>query len=248
MSNTILTNEILRTKPCRTSSSQQNFRNQTNYPVAERGTVKKKPQKMAAPHQKAQCVSCVIETKSDMQNQWNYRMKYGRDPLLCPSIHSWHKKFMEKGILLGKGRNGWPRTSAENISHVRQVFLWSPTKSIHTAARQWQMLRSTVQKVLHKNLQLYAYKVQLLQAFEPNDKPKQKEFAVNMLEWISEDETFLTWVCFSDEATFHVSGKLNTYNVRIWGSEQSHVTRELCQDSPKVKAKYHWCHCLHWWC
>ena len=32
---------------------------------------------------------------------------------------------------------------------------------------------------------------------------QDEKFAVNMLERISEDETFLTRVCFSDEATFH---------------------------------------------
>jgi hypothetical protein len=59
-----------------------------------------------------------------------------------------------------------------------------------------------------------------------------------MLERMSEDETFLNGVCFSHEATFHVSGKLNTHNVRIWGLENPHVTRELQRDSPKVNV---WC-------
>ena len=36
--------------------------------------------------------------------------------------------------------------------------------------------------------------------------PKRKEFAVNMLQRIFEDEAFLKLVCFSDEATFHVKG------------------------------------------
>ena len=38
--------------------------------------------------------------------------------------------------------------------------------------------------------------------------------------------------------TFHVSGKLNKHNVRIWGSEHPHVIRELQRDSPKVNV---WC-------
>ena len=37
-----------------------------------------------------------------------------------------------------------------------------------------------------------------------------------MLQRISEDKAFLKRVFFSDEATFHVSGKLNKHNVRIW--------------------------------
>ena len=53
-----------------------------------------------------------------------------------------------------------------------------------------------------------------------------------------EDEAFLKRVCFSDEATFHLSGKLNKHNVRIWGSENPHASRELQRDSPKVNV---WC-------
>ena len=80
--------------------------------------------------------------------------------------------------------------------------------------------------------------MQMLQRLQPNDKPKRKEFADNMLHRISEDEEFLKRICFSDEATFHVSGKLNKHNVRIWGSEHTHEIRELERDSPKVNV---WC-------
>jgi hypothetical protein len=47
---------------------------------------------------------------------------------------------------------------------------------------------------------------------------------------------------FSDEATFHVSGKINKQNVHIWGSEHPHATVEHIRDSPKVNV---WCGLLH---
>ena len=128
---------------------------------------------------------------------------------------------METGTVFDTRRNGRPRTSDENIERVRQAFQRSPMKSIRTTARQSELPRSAVHKVLHKNLRLYAYKVQMLQVLQPNDMPRRKEFAMNMQQRISEDEAFLKRVCFSDEATFHVSGKLNKHNVRIWGSVRS---------------------------
>ena len=167
------------------------------------------PHKMTTPQEKAQCVSWFIETKSDVQTQRNYRIKYGRDPPSCPSICLWHKKFMETGTVFDTRRSGQPRTSEENIERVRQVFQHSPMKSIRTAARQLELTHSTVHKVLHKNLRLYAYKVQMLQALKTNYMPRRKEFAVNILQRISEDEAFLKRVCFSDEATIHVSDKHN---------------------------------------
>ena len=121
---------------------------------------------------------------------------------------------METGTVFDTRGSGRPRTSEQNIERVRQAFQRSPMKSIRIAARQLELPLSTVHKVLHKNSRLYAYKVQMLQALQANDMPRQKEFAVNMLRQISEDEAFLKRVCFSDETTFHVSGKLNKHNVR----------------------------------
>ena len=75
---------------------------------------------------------------------------------------------MDTGTVFDTRRSGRPRTSEENIERVRQAFQRSPMKSIRTAARQLELPRSTVHKVLHKNLRLYAYKVQMLKAFQPS--------------------------------------------------------------------------------
>ena len=66
-------------------------------------------------------------------------------------------------------------------------------KSIHTAARKLELLSTTVHEVLRrKRLRLYAYKVQMLEKLQPNDKPKRKEFAESMLQQISGDKELLT--------------------------------------------------------
>ena len=48
------------------------------------------------------------------------------------------------------------------------------------------------------------------------------------------DDGLLAKIIFSDEATFHLSGKVNGYNVRIWGSENPQATLEVERDSPKL--------------
>ena len=60
---------------------------------------------MVTPEEKAQSVSWLIETKSDVQTQGRYRTKYGKDPPSCSSIHRWHKKFMETGSVLDAVRS-----------------------------------------------------------------------------------------------------------------------------------------------
>ena len=48
------------------------------------------------------------------------------------------------------------------------------------------------------------------------------------------DNTFSERIVFSDEATFHLSGKVNKQNVRIWGLQNPHAHIEHVRDSPKV--------------
>ena len=117
-----------------------------------------------------------------------------------------------------------------------------PRKSIREASTKLQIPRSTIHKVLHRNLRLYAYKVQLLQALKPEDKPRRNKFALTMLNRLDSDPGFLKCVCFSDESTFHVSGLLKRQNLRIWGSENPHDTCELKRDSPKIDV---WCGLMH---
>ena len=49
-----------------------------------------------------------------------------------------------------------------------------------------------------------------------------------------EDDTFLSCLIFSDEATFHISGKVNRQNVHIWGLQNPQEALEHERDSQKV--------------
>ena len=107
--------------------------------------------KMSNPQEKAQCVSWFIETKSDIQAQRNFGRKYGRKPPARPAIRAWHKKFMETGCVLQRKGPGRPQIS-EEIESVRVTCTRSPRKSVREASTQLQIPRSTIHKVLHRNL------------------------------------------------------------------------------------------------
>ena len=77
---------------------------------------------------------------------------------------------------------------------------------------------------------------------KPNDRPKRKAFALEMLNHLEDDEDDLKKVIFTDEACFHASWKVNRHNVSIWGSENPHMVMEHIRDSPKVNV---WCGLLH---
>ena len=148
---------------------------------------------------------------------------------------------MKTGSVLQRKGAGRPQISEETES-VRVAHTRKPRKSIRGASTQLQIRRSTIHKVFHRNLQLYAYKVHLLQTLKPEDKPRRKEFAVTMLDRLDSDPGFLKRVCFSDESTFHVFGLPNRHNLRIWDLENPHDTCELEWDSPKLNM---WCGIMH---
>jgi len=48
------------------------------------------------------------------------------------------------------------------------------------------------------------------------------------------EDGFAENLVFCEEATFHMCGKVNRHNVRIWSTGNPHATIEYIRDSPKV--------------
>jgi hypothetical protein len=60
-----------------------------------------------------------------------------------------------------------------------------------------------------------------------------------MLDRTDRDADFMKKkIMFSDEAKFHVSGKVHRHNVKIWRTENPHTVRQHICESPKIKV---WC-------
>lgn len=76
------------------------------------------------------------------------------------------------------------------------------------------MLRATVLRILHKRLNLQAYKVQMLQASQQDDLPYLLNFAMEMLQCIDSDADFLLRLLYTDETTFNLSGNINYHNMK----------------------------------
>ncbi|GBM64477.1 hypothetical protein AVEN_194235-1 [Araneus ventricosus] len=137
--------------------------------------------------------------------------------------------FKKTGSVTDLPRSGRLSVSEATFELVRQSFQRSPTKSTYLASRELQIPQTNLVRVLHKRLRLHAYKVQIIQDLKPNDCPMNR---------IDVENDYLNRICFSEESTFHVSGTVNMHNVRIWGSENPHVSAQLQRDSPKVNV---WC-------
>lgn len=185
--------------------------------------------------ERARCVLLYHETNSATAVQRRFRTEYQKEPPSRPTIYSWHKNFIETGCAVVHSKSpGRPGVSNAVVEQIRETFVRSPRKSTNRASRESGIPQPTVWKVLRKRLHLRPYKLTMVQQISDLDKVARSEFCVEMFERIEADETFLKKIIFSDESTFHVNGKVNTRNCRIWGSEKPHVIIEHVRDSPKV--------------
>jgi hypothetical protein len=117
------------------------------------------------------------------------------------------------------GWSGWQwNVAAMTYSSFRECLIqvWRSSRELGDISHM------TVWRVLHKRLSFQPYKFQLLQESKPNDWPHQRNFCTDMLNCLKQDNLFLDKIVLSDEAAFHLSGKVNHNNLIIWGSQNPH--------------------------
>ncbi|PNF41765.1 hypothetical protein B7P43_G03447 [Cryptotermes secundus] len=116
------------------------------------------------------------------------------------------------------------------MTRVRETYTRSAKKSTTHASLELQVPQKTVWNILRKRLLMFPYRLQLLQNLPENDKTPRHSFCMDMQQ---QNEGV-----FGDESTFHISGTMNKYNLRIWGTENPTAVVERVRDSPKVNVFY----------
>ena len=76
--------------------------------------------------------------------------------------------------------------------------------------------QSTLWNILHKDLDMYPYKIQLVQELQPQDHGFRRSFVDWALENLAADPYFYRKIVFSDEAHFSLNEFVNKQNCRIW--------------------------------
>ena len=76
---------------------------------------------------------------------------------------------------------------------------------------------TTVLKILPEN-KMILYHLRRAQELQPEDYPHGKTFSESYLQQIAVDNTFATFVLFTDEATFTKEGPFNKHNAHVRAS------------------------------
>ena len=117
------------------------------------------------------------------------------------------KKVKEIGILIDKPKREKPKTvrTPENIAAVAESVYEAPSTSIHRRSQQFNISETSLRRILHEDLGMKPYQVQLVQELKPIDYSMR------------------FGIIFSDEAHFDLGGYVNKQNCRIWGAENTHA-------------------------
>jgi transposase len=141
-------------------------------------------------------------------------------------------RFKETGRVDDLPRCGRPVTATTEASStaVLATISRSPKKSIRKLSQETGISRASISRILHQN-NFLPYKVHLTQELHGDDMDRRMQFC----EWFKQQEDPSTWIIFSDEAIFHLSGHVNRHNARYWADENPHwMDAAHIQSDPRV--------------
>ena len=132
------------------------------------------------------------------------------------------KKVKETGILIDKPKREKSKTvrELENIAAVAESLSEALSISIHCRSQQLNISEMLLRCILHKDLVMTSYKIQLVQELKPIHHPLCFRFAKWDCNRLPEDADFgkkkkNVRNIFSDEAHFDLGGYVHKQNCRI---------------------------------
>ncbi|GFS30727.1 histone-lysine N-methyltransferase SETMAR, partial [Trichonephila inaurata madagascariensis] len=92
--------------------------------------------------------------------------------------------------------------SVENIADVETSVANDPNQSIPQRSQELGIAKTTLWRILLKDLTLHPYKIRLTQELKPMDHSKRRTFSDWALEKMRQDDQFHRKIIFSNEAHF----------------------------------------------
>lgn len=175
-----------------------------------------------------------------VQRAFRTRFNVGRHGVVPTrkTIMRWVTAFRTTGNIMNKKLPGPTRTvtTPENTERVRAAVIDSPGRSVRKQAQALQMKRTSLRRIIKRELHFHPYKLAIVQQLQPNDYRQRSSFALEMLSLFEVNEDMV--LLMSDEAHFHLNGYVNRQNCRYYAAENPQRLHERPLHSPKVTV---WC-------
>jgi hypothetical protein len=165
-----------------------------------------------------------------------FTSKFNKDPPPARTLRDWKERFMSTLSVLPRPRIGDHsdrRLSDEKRAAIIGAFGDCPTTSQRKVGQAVGVSLSSVNRVL-KAEGMKAWKFVRVQELLQTDKPSRMTFCGIILEKQERDVNFISNLVFSDEATFHLNGSVNTHNQFIYSTDNPHAVLEEPMKSPAV--------------
>ena len=188
--------------------------------------------------QKVFIIKRFYETKSvatvicDFAKEFKLKGR-GKAVLKRNAVERLVKKFETKLTLKDEPRSGVAYQTGKNqkIQVLKEKIKTDPAITVRRCRAETGYSVGIVHRYLKSELKLHSYKLQLYHKMKPEDFGKRVQYATACL---AKEPDFLKKVVFSDEATFHLCGKVSKHNARIWGTERPTTFLEHERNSPKI--------------
>eukprot|EP00095_Tigriopus_kingsejongensis_P001469 maker-scaffold288_size220435-snap-gene-1.21 protein:Tk01469 transcript:maker-scaffold288_size220435-snap-gene-1.21-mRNA-1 annotation:"hypothetical protein Y032_0322g2447" len=122
-------------------------------------------------------------------------------------------------------RPGSGKTRSVRSKHLIKVVankvMRNPTRSMNKMAKEHNLSRKTLQRIVKENLGLDPFKIQRRQLLSKAPKEKRLSRSKLLKSWIAQNPAVV--IIYSDEKLFDVSRKFNKQNTRVLGKELSEV-------------------------
>ncbi|GBO07747.1 hypothetical protein AVEN_198583-1 [Araneus ventricosus] len=108
--------------------------------------------------------------------------------------------------------NAGPRltvVTSENFAEVSGIVQQNPRNTDRRIASETGLKRSSSQKILRNSLRMFPYKTQSHKAIPIKAMRQRFDFANEILTIIDNERFDVGFICFTDEAHFHLNGCVN---------------------------------------
>jgi hypothetical protein len=121
---------------------------------------------------------------------------------------------------------------------VREAIERSPHRSARRHSASLGLSEASIQRILHKDLHFFPYKIQVTHALHERDYVNRVNFCQTSLRLINQNQELVNNLLMSDEAHFHLSGFGNKQNYHYWSATNPTKLHERPLNSSKVTV---WC-------
>ena len=165
----------------------------------------------------------LLKFPISIQRSWKTEFK--TEPPTSKTIKFLFDKWERTGSVQNEQSPGRPKTitTTETKEIVKKHFEEKPTTSSRRGSIELGIKRTSLMRIL-KDLKMKPYIPRLVQALNEDDFDRRVEFCEIMLQHLSDDETLIHRVIWSDEATFHLKGQVNRHNCVYYSYDNPNIT------------------------